>query len=112
MFLDVYIGNVKSEGFDFDVSGNPIGYMPKPAYEMERPWPTYAGEHDLFWAVLNTPNLKQLDWGCHAVKMSVAELRAWLSAERWSGNECAKVLQSKLDELDPDEYYLLTAVES
>ena len=30
MFLDVYIGNVKSEGFDFDVPGNYNGYMPKP----------------------------------------------------------------------------------
>lgn len=50
MCLDVYIGNVKSDGFDFDV---PEDY-----------------------------------------------------------NGCAKVLLSKLDGLDPDGYYLLTAVES
>ena len=112
MYLDVYIGKVKSDGFDFDVPGDYNGYMPKPAYEMERPWPTYAGESALFWAVLETSNARQLDWGCHAVKMSVPELRAWLSAERWAGNECAKVLLSKLDGLDPNGFYLLTAVES
>ena len=112
MFLDVYIGEVKSEGFDFDVPGNYNGYMPKHAYEVECPWPTYVGERDLFWAVLDEPNVKQLDWGCHAAKMSVPELRAWLSAERWRGNECAKVLLDKLNGLDQDGCYLLTAVES
>jgi len=66
MYLDVYIGRAKSDGFDFDVPGNINGYMPEPVYEMERPWPTYVGERDLFWKVLDVPNVKQLDWGRQA----------------------------------------------
>ncbi|MBQ3342850.1 MAG: hypothetical protein IJG84_13195 [Kiritimatiellae bacterium] len=112
MFLDVFIGMVKSDKFDFDVPGNYNGYMPDPAYEIDRPWPTYPGERDLYWAILDEPNVKKLDWGCSAVKMSVPELQAWLSASRWQGNVCAQVLLSRLPELDPGGTYLLVAVES
>ena len=68
MFTDVYIGKVKgirADGseFDFEKEGNYNGNMPPPAYEMERPWPTYPGERDLFWAVMDEPGAKRLDWG-------------------------------------------------
>ena len=112
MFLDVYIGKAKSEGFDFDVPGNPNGYMPKPAYEIPKPWPTYLGEDKLFWAIMDEPGAKRLDWGCMAVRMTVPQLREWLSAPRWEGNECARVLLGKLDGLDSDGDYVLAAAES
>lgn len=112
MFLDVFIGRVKSDKFDFDVLGNYNGYMPEPAYEIERPWPTYPGERDIFWAILDESKAKKLDWGCSAVKMTVEELHAWLSATRWKGNVCAQVLLSRLPELDSSSEYLLVAAES
>lgn len=108
---DVYIGKAKSENFDFNVPGNPNGYMPEPAYDIPKPWPTYPGEDELFWAVLHEPDAKQLDWGCHAVRMSVAELREWLSAPRWTGNKCAAMLLEKLDTLAPAGDYVLAASE-
>lgn len=70
----------------------------------------YGGEDVLFHAILRTPGAKKLDYGCHAVKMTVPELRAWLK-ER--GNlRCVEAMLEKLDELDQNESYLLTAVET
>lgn len=109
--LDVYIGKAKSDGFDFDVKGDYNGYEPEPAYDIPKPWPIYPGEDELFRAVLHEPGAKQLDWGCHAVRMTVAQLREWLSAPRWAGNACAAILLGKLDALDPGGDYVLAASE-
>lgn len=108
--LYAFIGLVKSEGFDFDVPGNYNGYLPKPAYDIGRPWTVHGGEDLLFYAILNTPGVKRLDYGSSAVKMTVPELRAWLK-ERDS-LECVKVMLEKLDGLDQNGTYLLTAVET
>ena len=109
-FLYAFIGLVKSEGFDFDVPGDYNHYMPKPAYDIGRPWTIYGDEAGVFYAILRTPGAKRLDYGCTAVKMTVPELRAWLK-ERDS-LRCVKVMLEKLDGLDQDESYLLTAVET
>ena len=43
--------------------------------------------------------------------MTVSQLREWLSAPRWAGNECAVILIGKLEGLDPNGEYLLVATE-
>ena len=64
----------------------------------------------MFYAILSMPGAKRLDYGCTAVKMTVPELRTWLKERDYL--ECAKVMLEKLDCLDQNESYLLTAIET
>ena len=115
MYTDVYVGHVTSDEFDYDVEGDNIRYLPTPALPRpgidEHKW--LAGERDVYWAVWNHPDAKQVEWGCCVLKMTARAIAGFLRQAVFADNEFARYLVRRIDErLDPDAEYVLTAMES
>ena len=126
MITEVYIGNVKSDKFDYDVAGDWNGYAPEPLCELQFMYVLYWDI--VHYVIEKRPNTKQTDWGCFVMKMSKAEMINYLNKDKyWQRPECFPYMEKEayekksLQELDyllsfvnglsNDEEYLLVAIE-
>jgi DUF438 domain-containing protein len=127
MVKETYIGETKSEKFDFDIPRHELynlGYAPDPIM--------YVCDdlYKIFWDIVSDvldkkENTKQTDWGCWVIKMNKNDLIEYLSQTKYnpeipslSDNESYQKFRAKyehflnsLKELDPEQEYLLVAKE-
>ena len=102
MITEVFIGNVKSEKFDYDImveSGSYPEVIGKSTFDSV-----------LFWDILKEDN-KQTDWGCWVLKMNKQAIIDFLRKDKYSGNVAAKSLLKVANTLTDDKDYLLVAFE-
>jgi hypothetical protein len=103
MVKEVYIGNLKSEKFDYDK----IGETPEGSYPEIIGESTYS---DLFWDIMEEDK-KQSDWGCWVVKMTKQQIIDFLGKKKYRDYSSAKLLLSIAETLDDNKEYLLVALE-
>lgn len=105
MITEVFIGNLKSEKFDYDKIGeDPVnGTYPEVIGKS-----TY--DSDLFWDIMKEDKI-QSDWGCWVVKLTKEQIISFLSQEKYHDNNSAKHLSDIAKTLDNNKEYLLVAFE-
>ena len=104
MITEVFIGNVRSEKFDYDIEGNVNGYYPEVVGKS-----TFDSE--LFFDIMRENGSKRVDWGCSVLKLVKIEIINFLNREKYNKNDSAKNLLDIANALENDKEYLLVAFE-
>lgn len=104
MITEVFIGDVKSKKFDYDVEGSWNGYYPEAISKS-------TFDRELFSDIAAENGSKTVDWGCWVLKLSKFGIINFLSREKYSKNESAKDLVIIANTLENDKEYLLVAFE-
>ena len=107
MVTEVFIGEVKSEKFDYNKQGrNGHAYYPEVITKSEY-------DSELFWDIIreDKEQIKQTDWGCWVLKLSKKDIIAFLSREKYKKNLSAQNLLIVANTLEEDKDYLLVAFE-
>ena len=104
MGMLTYVGKVKSETFDYEITkaGGGDHYANFP--DRMTPYLTSGG---LYWKIMDHKDVVQADWGCWVVKMQKEEILEYVL--QWGSIEDYKWLQEFL-EYGTD--YLLVAYET
>jgi hypothetical protein len=127
MVTQTYIGKVKSEKFDYDISCKEkwnTGYSPEPI--MYIPDDIRRIYMDIVRDVIDKKeNTKQTDWGCFVIKMKKDDLINYLSKQKYNSNipelnnneihlkkhEEYKNFIINIEKLESEKEYLLVAKE-
>ena len=105
MITEVFIGNLKSEKFDYDKIGE----------DKEGTYPEIIGistyDSTLFWDIIRNDSIKQSDWGCWVLKLAKEDIIEFLTREEYKDNSSAKVLLEIARTLENCKEYLLVSFE-
>jgi len=104
MITEVFIGNVKSEKFDYYKEGDWSGYYPEVISKS-------TFDRELFSDIAAEKESKTVDWGCWVLKLSKNEIINFLNRDKYSNNESAQDLLKIAMTLENDKEYLLVAFE-
>ena len=110
MITEVFIGNLKSEKFDY----NKIGETPKGSYPEIIGKSTYDDGitmDTLFWHIIQNERTKQSDWGCWVLKLSKEGIIDYLNQEKYNESNAASFLLDIAKALEDNKEYLLVAFE-
>jgi hypothetical protein len=107
MVTETYIGKVKSEKFDYDVSAGEkwnTGYSPEPIMYV------HDEMRSVYWRIVHDvidkkENAKQTDWGCFVIKMKKDDLINYFKKQEENGNFPIDI--EKLESRSEKEYLLV-----